>query len=111
MFNVRDLGEARVFVDYEIERDRAEHTLKLTQRRYAMNVVEKFGLEISNPRVIPMSANANLRNAYLVYYKHWTAMPLLTCLVSVRPIAIHRANCYQAPPSALVRMEVLVVSC
>ncbi|GLC47439.1 hypothetical protein PLESTM_002074400 [Pleodorina starrii] len=63
IFDVRDLGEARVFLGFEIERNRPERTMKVSQKRYASEVVEKFGLGGANARVLPMSPGTVLRSA------------------------------------------------
>ncbi|GLI71167.1 hypothetical protein VaNZ11_016269 [Volvox africanus] len=54
-FDIRDLGEARVFLGYEIERNRTEHTLKLSLTRFITELVAKYGLEEANPRKVPLS--------------------------------------------------------
>ena len=43
-FTVRDLGEAEVFLDMEIERNRKNETIVISQRTYIKNITEKFGL-------------------------------------------------------------------
>ena len=43
-FTVRDLGEAKVFLGMEIERNRKNRTIKISQRTYIENITEKFGL-------------------------------------------------------------------
>ncbi|KXZ45879.1 hypothetical protein GPECTOR_49g463 [Gonium pectorale] len=53
-FEIRDLGEARFFLGYEIERDRAARTLKLSQKRYAETVLAKFGMEQAHAKSVPM---------------------------------------------------------
>ena len=43
-FTVRDLGEAKVFLGMEIERNRKNRTIKISQRTYIENITEKFGM-------------------------------------------------------------------
>ncbi|EFJ47779.1 hypothetical protein VOLCADRAFT_91714 [Volvox carteri f. nagariensis] len=56
-----DLGEARVFLGFEIERDRAQRSLKLSQRRFAVDLIKKYGMADANPRLVPMSKGTVLR--------------------------------------------------
>ncbi|GLI63720.1 hypothetical protein VaNZ11_006774, partial [Volvox africanus] len=59
-FAMRDLGETRFYLGFEIERDRAAWTILVTQRRYISNILEKFGMKGSNSRATPMDANLRL---------------------------------------------------
>ncbi|GLI65657.1 hypothetical protein VaNZ11_009257 [Volvox africanus] len=54
-FDFRDLGEARVFLGYEIDRNCKERTLTLSQKRFVTELVAKYGLEEVNPCKVPLS--------------------------------------------------------
>ncbi|GLI63566.1 hypothetical protein VaNZ11_006559 [Volvox africanus] len=59
-FAMRDLGETRFYLGFEIERDRTARTISVTQRRYISNILEKFGMKGANSRSTPMDANLRL---------------------------------------------------
>ena len=59
-FKMRDLGAAHVFLGLEIVRDRNARTINLTQRHYAEQVLERFGMKDSKPIGTPTVANAPL---------------------------------------------------
>jgi hypothetical protein len=60
LFEVRDLGEATLFLGLEIVRDRQRGTLWLGQSQYAAKKLAQFGMTESNPRVTPLDANQQL---------------------------------------------------
>ena len=43
-FTVRDLGEAKVFLGMEVNRNRKNKTIKISQTTYIKNITEKVGL-------------------------------------------------------------------
>nr|CAA49283.1 gag,protease,endonuclease, reverse transcriptase,RNaseH [Volvox carteri f. nagariensis] len=51
------------FLGFEIERNRAERTMKVSQKRYAKGLVEKYGLEDANGRAVPLSHGTTLHSA------------------------------------------------
>ena len=48
-FKIKRIGEMKRFVGFEVERDRPNRILYLSQRRFAMELVERFGLQTPNP--------------------------------------------------------------
>ena len=56
VFDIRDLGNAGVFIGIEIVRDRAAGTLKIMQRRMAADLVAKYGLADGKTKSTPMSS-------------------------------------------------------
>jgi hypothetical protein len=60
LFEVRDLGEAALFLGLEIVRDRAAGTLWLGQSQYAEQKLEQFGMRDCNPRGTPLEVNLQL---------------------------------------------------
>jgi Reverse transcriptase (RNA-dependent DNA polymerase) len=60
VFDARDLGNAQYFLGMEIERDRMAGTLKLSQKKYAEDVVSKFGMAGAKPASIPLSPSVKL---------------------------------------------------
>jgi transposase InsO family protein len=63
IFDVRDLGEARVFLGMEVERDRVLGTLRLSQRAYTQSVLAQFGMSSAKPKSTPMDLSARLVKA------------------------------------------------
>lgn len=59
-FDVRDLGESSFFLGMEIERDRAEKTLKLSQKRLTSELVDKYGLADVKMKTTPLSVSVKL---------------------------------------------------
>jgi len=54
-FDIRDLGEAWMFLGFQIERNREERSIKVSQKCLALDLVEKYGMGDSNPRKVPLS--------------------------------------------------------
>ena len=52
-FEMKDIGAARVMVGIKITRDRANRKLFVSQLEYAHTVLERFGISVSKPVVIP----------------------------------------------------------
>ena len=44
-FKLKDMGDAKYYMGYQITRDRKAHELKLDQRLYVKSLVKKFGVE------------------------------------------------------------------
>ena len=63
VFDVRDLGEAKYFLGISLDRDRTEHTLKMSQRRLAAELVEKYGLKEAKTKTVPMSPSVRIIQA------------------------------------------------
>ncbi|GLI71656.1 hypothetical protein VaNZ11_016937 [Volvox africanus] len=61
-FDVRDLGEVSRFLGIEVVRDRGTRSIKISQKRYALDLVQKFGLVDAKPDLIPMQPNRALLN-------------------------------------------------
>jgi len=62
-FEMKDLGEAKVILGLEIRRDKALGTLKLSQGKYAGQVLEKFGMAECNPIGSPLEVGLQLVKA------------------------------------------------
>ena len=57
-----DLGEAKIFVGFQIERNRAQRTIKIHQSIYARKLVERYGLKgDSNSITIPLPPGTILK--------------------------------------------------
>ena len=50
----KDLGPAKLFVGFQIERNRAAKSLKIHQSFYIKKLLQKFGMANANLRVLPM---------------------------------------------------------
>jgi len=59
-FDARDLGEAKLFVGFEITRDREAGTLKITQRRMASQLASQYGVSNAAPKAVPMATGVKL---------------------------------------------------
>jgi len=59
-FEMKDLGEAKVILGLEISRDKTLGTLKLSQGKYAGQVLEKFGMAECNPIATPLEVGLQL---------------------------------------------------
>ncbi|QRV89310.1 Retrovirus-related Pol polyprotein from transposon TNT 1-94 [Ceratobasidium sp. AG-Ba] len=55
-----DLGEAKMFVGIEIERNRSAGTLKISQRRYINDILARFGMTGCKTCATPMAESPNL---------------------------------------------------
>jgi len=62
-FEMKDLGEAKVILGLEIRRDRALGTLKLSQGKYAAQVLETLGMAECIPIGAPMEVGLQLVKA------------------------------------------------
>ena len=60
LFDVRDLGEANLFLGLELVRDRAAGKLWLGQSQYTENKLEQFGMRNCNSRVTPLEVSQQL---------------------------------------------------
>jgi Reverse transcriptase (RNA-dependent DNA polymerase) len=63
VFDARDLGEAKYFIGMEIVRDRPSKSLKVMQKKYAEEVVARFGMADAKPAAVPLSASVKLSRA------------------------------------------------
>ncbi|GAQ93484.1 hypothetical protein KFL_015700010 [Klebsormidium nitens] len=55
IFTVRDLGPVRYFLGMEVARDRVKRTVKLTQRRAALDLLSEHGMEATRARRVPLN--------------------------------------------------------
>ena len=62
-FEMEDLGEAKVILGLEIRRENALGSLKLSQGKYAAQVLEKFGMAECNPIGMPLEVGLQLVKA------------------------------------------------
>ncbi|CAL1390263.1 unnamed protein product [Linum trigynum] len=59
-FQIKELGELKQFLGFEVEK--REDGLFLSRRRYAIVLLEKFGLQECKPTTTPMEANVKLNS-------------------------------------------------
>ena len=59
-FKLRDLGPISQILGVQVTRDRSKRTLCLSQRQYAMDVLEKFNMADCRPVATPMEPGAKL---------------------------------------------------
>ena len=55
-----DLGDTKLLLGVAITRDRSKHTLSLSQKYYAQDLLERFHMADSRPVVTPMDPGAKL---------------------------------------------------
>ncbi|CAI7888441.1 unnamed protein product [Closterium sp. NIES-53] len=55
-----DLGELRSYLGKQITRDRARHTITLTQSHMVHQVLQRFGFQFSSPQPTPLSTGHSL---------------------------------------------------
>ncbi|CAI7917277.1 unnamed protein product [Closterium sp. NIES-53] len=55
-----DLGEQRSYLGLQITRDRARHTITLTQSHMVHQVLQRFGFQYSSPQLTPLSTSHSL---------------------------------------------------
>jgi hypothetical protein len=63
VFTLRDLGDASYYLGMEIVRNRQARTVKLSQQRYVLDLVQRFGLDSTPPKDVPMTTSARLTRA------------------------------------------------
>ena len=54
IFTLSDLGEASLFLGIELERDKDEATITLSQKRYGQDVLKRFEMETCKPAQTPL---------------------------------------------------------
>jgi len=54
-FDARDLGDASYFLGWEIKRDRAKRTLKVSQTKMTTNLIIKYGMDNAKTKTTPLS--------------------------------------------------------
>lgn len=59
-FKSTDLGELKLIVGLEVDRNRAAGTLRLSQKHYLERVLERFGMADSHPVYTPLDPNVKL---------------------------------------------------
>lgn len=59
-FNMKDLGEAKTIIGWEITRDLQAKTLKIDQKGYIRDLLESEGMSSCHPTVLPMKAGSSL---------------------------------------------------
>ncbi|CAI7804511.1 unnamed protein product [Closterium sp. NIES-54] len=55
-----DLGELRSYLGLQITRERARHTISLTQSHMVHQVLQRFGFQFSSPQPTPLSTSHSL---------------------------------------------------
>ena len=59
-FNMKDLGEVKTIIGWEITQDLATVTLKIDQKGYIQDLLESKGMTSCHPTVLPVKAGSNL---------------------------------------------------
>ena len=66
-FEIKDLGEVKLFCGLEITRDRVARTITVAQERYYDIILERFGLENARPISTPMASQFTTRKTRQSY--------------------------------------------
>ncbi|KAI0994011.1 hypothetical protein K3495_g14171 [Podosphaera aphanis] len=59
----KDLREAKIFVGFQLERDRNSRTIRVHQNVYTNKLLERMGMLNCNPTELPMPAGTVLKDA------------------------------------------------
>ena len=62
-FPISDLGEAHHLLGIKISRDRAKHTIALSQEQYILDLLRKYNFENVNPVRTPLDSSTRLSKA------------------------------------------------
>lgn len=62
-FKARQMGEPTFFLGLHLDRDREEGTIKVGQRQYVANLLERFGLTAANTVHLPLGTDVQLVKA------------------------------------------------
>lgn len=60
VFDMKDLGEARLCIRIEIKRDWKINTISLSQEKYVKNVLKRYGMESCSTVKMPMDPGTKL---------------------------------------------------
>lgn len=58
-FEMKDMGAAKLMLGIEITRDRSNRKIHISQKEYSQQILERFGMEESNPAYTPMERSKN----------------------------------------------------
>ncbi len=61
LFDVKDMGKPKKIIGIEIERDRDNGTISLSQQQYIDGILTRFGLHNASPVTTPLDPNVILR--------------------------------------------------
>jgi hypothetical protein len=59
-FKLRDLGPTEFLLGVKVERDRSTHTLHLSQHRYTLDILKRFGFDSCSPVSTPVNPGVKL---------------------------------------------------
>ena len=114
-FKLRDLGPISFLLGVSIERDRAKQTLKLGQRQYILDLLERYNFSDCNPVVTPLdvsikldksgapSTRKEIEEMRSVPYIHAVGS-LMYLAISTRPdiaYAVSLLGCFSANPGVV----------
>ena len=60
-FKMRDMGELKHFLGFEVSRDREAHTLTISSPQYVQDMLERFGMSKAKGATSPLPANIELK--------------------------------------------------
>ncbi|CAI7902001.1 unnamed protein product [Closterium sp. NIES-54] len=91
-----DLGELRSYLGKQITRDRARHTITLTQSHMVHQVLQRFGFQFSSPQPTPLSTGHSLsappsdKSGVAIFDLYYDAILAAMYALSVRA----KGDCY-----------------
>ncbi len=65
LFDVKDMGKPKKIIGIEIERDRDNSTIALSQQQYIDGILTRFGLHNMSPVTTPLDPNVILRKRHV----------------------------------------------
>lgn len=53
-FEIRDMGKVTLFLGIQVHRDRKDRTVTLTQEKYTLSILGRFGMVECRPNIVPL---------------------------------------------------------
>lgn len=66
MFEMKDLGEISLYLGIEFNVDNDDNTISMSQTKYAMKLLENFGMQNCKPRYTPCEVKSNVLDKTLL---------------------------------------------
>lgn len=62
-FKIKDLGPVAHILGMKVERDNAKKTIKISNKQYILEILDRFGMQDANPVSTPLETNIKLEKA------------------------------------------------
>lgn len=104
-FEIKDLGAVENFMGMQIQRDRCKRILKISQERYANEILSRFNMSDAKPRCIPIESGLEFdsddTNLTSKPYRELLGS-LMYLMLGTRPdiaYAVNKMSRYQSKPT------------